>query len=259
MAVCIGPFTFLWFLFLVYFWVILSTGPAAPTTCSLTTCLNYLYVLPVWYKNRGGGLPVWYKTTLFRVTRLVLENSPASLAPVDKPYGGGRPGHRKKAPGTTFSGAETLEDARDSRGRIDILRGGRSFVVSKTPDFPALSSGFLWSGNNGGPPRRVGHQSRPLPLLVPPGDSRVSAPFFIAALNSPYSASAVPSWVRSAVSILLISCRNVRPCPVSFGGRGPHVEHRAVLSTVSFSAAIPAEFPGGTYSVLLGALALRRL
>ena len=77
----------------------------------------YLYVLPVWYKNRGGVLPVWYKTTLFRVTRLVLENSPASLAPVDKPRGGGRPGHRKKAPGTTFSGAETLEDARDSRGR----------------------------------------------------------------------------------------------------------------------------------------------
>ena len=33
----------------------------------------YLYVLPV-----------WYKTTLFRVTRLVLENSPESLLPVDK-------------------------------------------------------------------------------------------------------------------------------------------------------------------------------
>ena len=24
----------------------------------------YLYVLPVWYENRGGVLPVWYKTTL---------------------------------------------------------------------------------------------------------------------------------------------------------------------------------------------------
>ena len=33
--------------------------------------------------------------------QMVVENSPASLAPVDKPRGG----------------AETLEDARDSRGR----------------------------------------------------------------------------------------------------------------------------------------------
>ena len=97
------------------------------------------------------------------------------------------------------------------------LREGRS-VVSKNPGFPALSPGLLWSGNNGGPPRRAGHQSRPLPLLMPPGDSRVFEPFFIAALNSPYSARTARSWVRSAVSILFISCRNVHPSPVSFVG-----------------------------------------
>ena len=50
----------------------------------------YLYVLPVWYTNRGGMLPVWYKITPFRVTRLVLENSPESPLPVDKTPGGNR-------------------------------------------------------------------------------------------------------------------------------------------------------------------------
>ena len=34
--------------------------------------------------------------------------------------------------------------------------------------------------------------------------------------------STIPLWVRSAVSILLISCRNVRPYPVSFGGSRPN-------------------------------------
>ena len=57
--------------------------------------------------------------------RMVVENPPASLAPVDKPRGGGRPGHRKK-PQERLSAVRRLEDARDSRGRQ-----GRFFELGK--------------------------------------------------------------------------------------------------------------------------------
>ena len=42
------------------------------------------------------------------VSRMLVENSPASLAPVDKPRGGGRPGHRKKQPSTAAGTAHQL-------------------------------------------------------------------------------------------------------------------------------------------------------
>ena len=50
------------------------------------------------------------------------------------------------------------------------------------------------------------------------------------------------------------------PLPGLLRGVEAHMRSTCyVRSTVSFSAVIPAEFPEGTYRVLLGALALRRL
>ena len=72
------------------FWLIYSQSRRSYYLFFNYLFFNYLDVLPVWYTNRGGVLPVWYKTTPFRVTRLVLDNSLESPAPVDKPYGGNR-------------------------------------------------------------------------------------------------------------------------------------------------------------------------
>ena len=101
---------------------------------------------------------------------------------------------------------------------IDGIAEKDGLSYRKLPVFPLFHLVSSEAATTAAHLRRAGHQSRSLPLPVPPGDSRVSEPFFIAALNSPYSARTARSWVRSAVSILFISCRNVHPSPVSFGG-----------------------------------------
>ena len=74
-------------------------------------------------------LPVWYKTQVLYVTRLVLENSPVSRAPVDKILAA----RRKETQGAAFSRSDTpsLAVVRSRQGRFwategDLYQWGRA-------------------------------------------------------------------------------------------------------------------------------------
>ena len=71
------------FLFRVPLPVGLSTVVVAPTTCSLTTCSYYLYMLAERSKNRGGMLAERSKNGVCNVGGKVVENSPESHKPVE--------------------------------------------------------------------------------------------------------------------------------------------------------------------------------
>ena len=62
----------------------LSTGVVVPTTCSLTTCLIYLYVFPLSAENRVGMFSLSAENRARSVFAFSGENFLESRLPVDK-------------------------------------------------------------------------------------------------------------------------------------------------------------------------------